>query len=492
MATPNKRYNNKNRSARSRKNDYMDYKQLFVKLSKNGVIVDGKINNNLKQRFVGYTTEQVQTYLANPSRYEKDLRGVSNYLMQTELHYWRTIMYMTNLAKIVPIIIPQTFGLDTETIKNNFYEATTHLDYMNLKHELGKVINKCFVEDIFYGILCDDGKSFYIKRLDPDYCRISSVSDGCFNFEFNLQYFSKDSTGKLFEGYCKIYPEFKYLMKKYNQSRVEDNQWVEIKPSKSICIKAQENLDYIIPPFVGSFMDLYDLGDYKQLAKNASEVGNFKLIGLEIPLNSKSGKVDDFLVDAGTAQMFYNMMEENLPDGVGAFMTPMTAKEIEFESTNADQESVTNAIKNYYDTTGISNVLFSGSDTTGGLEYSTMTDEMVLTGSGGLYRQLERWLNRYFKNRFDFKVTVQLLDVTSFNIAKKKEEYLKSAQYGNPCKSQISALSGTSQNEMLSLSILENDVLKLDEKWIPLSSSHTTSSKANNNTTRSNDNEEVL
>ena len=73
MATPNKRYNNKNRSARSRKNDYMDYKQLFVKLSKNGVIVDGKINNNLKQRFVGYTTEQVQTYLANPSRYEKDL-----------------------------------------------------------------------------------------------------------------------------------------------------------------------------------------------------------------------------------------------------------------------------------------------------------------------------------------------------------------------------------------------------------------------------------
>lgn len=173
-------------------------------------------------------------------------------------------------------------------------------------------------------------------------------------------------------------------------------------------------------------------------------------------------------------------------------MTPMTAKEIEFESTNADQESVTNAIKNYYDTTGISNVLFSGSDTTGGLEYSTMTDEMVLTGSGGLYRQLERWLNRYFKNRFDFKVTVQLLDVTSFNIAKKKEEYLKSAQYGNPCKSQISALSGTSQNEMLSLSILENDVLKLDEKWIPLSSSHTTSSKANNNTTRSNDNEEVL
>ena len=493
MAAPKKRYNN-NRNNRIKKKDTISYAQLFTKLSKNGVIVDGKLNTSLKKRVTSYTKEQVETYLANPSQYEQQLRGVSNYLMQTELHYWRTITYMTTLAKIVPIVVPHAVGLDNNTIKQNFFEASVHLDYMNLPHELGKVINKCFIEDVFYGIICDDGKSFYIKRLDPDYCRISSISDGTFNFEFDLNYFKKDGTNKLFEGYCRIYPEFKYLMKKFKEKSNEDTRWVEIKPSKSICIKLQENIDSIIPPFVGSFMDLYDLDDYKDLAKNASEVGNFKLIGLEIPLNSKSGKVDDFLVDAGTAQMFYNMMEENLPDGVGAFITPMSAKEIEFESTNADQESVTNAIKNYYDTTGFSNILFAGADTTAGLEYSTKTDEMILTGSGGLYRQLERWINRYFKYKFNNTVSVKLLDVTSFNVDTKKSEYLKDAQYGVPCRSELAALGGKSQMEMVSMTLLENDILNLTQTWIPLSSSHTVSGTVGQNkqTTEQDESESVV
>lgn len=479
MGSPKKRYNN-NRNNRKKKKEIIDYSQLFTKLSKNGVVVDGKLNTSLKRRVVSYTKEQVETYLANPSQYEKELRGVSNYLMHTDLHYWRTVMYMSTLAKIVPIVVPNTFMLDANTIRNNFYQAALHLDYMNLPHELGRVVNKCIVEDVFYGIVCDDGKSFYIKRLDPDYCRISSISDGVFNFEFDLSYFKKDNTGKLFEGYCRIYPEFKYLYKKYKEKANEDTQWVEIKPTKSICIKFQENIDTCIPPFVGSFMDLYDLADYKALAKNASEVGNFKLIGLEIPLNTKSGKVDDFLVDATTAQMFYDMVEENLPDGVGAFLTPMSPKEIEFEPADADKESVSNAIKGFYDTTGVSNILFSGGDTTGGLEFSTMTDEMLLTGSSGLYRQLERWINRYFKNKFDNTVKINLLDVTSFNIDKKKAEYLKDAQYGSPNRSEIAALGGKSQAEMVSMCILENDILNLTEKWTPLSSSHTVSGTVGN------------
>ena len=480
MGAPRKRYNNNNhnnRNNRIKKKDMIDYQQLFAKLSKNGVIVDGKLSTNLKRKITSYTKEQVETFLANPSQYESQLRGVSNYLMQTDLHYWRTIMYMSTLAKIAPVVIPHTFGLDNETIKNNFFEAVKHLDYMNLPHELGKVITRCFVEDVFYGIVCDDGNSFYIKRLDPDYCRISSVSDGVYNFEFDLNYFKKDTTNKLFEGYCKIYPEFKYLMKKFRENAGEDYQWVEIKPSKSICIKLQENLDSCIPPFVGSFKDLYDLDEYKDLAKNASEVGNFKLIGLEIPLNSKSGKVDDFLVDASTANMFYQMMEENLPEGVGAFLTPMTPKEIEFDVDTADQESVSNAIKNYYDTTGVSNILFSGSDTTGGLKYSIKTDEMLLIGSGGLYRQLERWVNRYFKYKFQNTVSIKLLDVTSFNIDEKKAEYLKDGQYGVPCRSELAVLGGKSQAEMVSMTVLENDILNLTETWIPLSSSHTFSGR---------------
>lgn len=477
--TNNRKKNNNTKNVSHMTNKSEAYTHLFSKLSKNGVIVDSKINNSFKKHLYGYTSSQVAMYLENPSRYEKELRAVSNFLVQTELHYWRTVMYMTTLARIVPIVIPNNIndiGVNDEAIKKLYFDAVKRLEYMNVKHEFGKIINRMFIEDVFYGIECETSNNqYYIKRLDPDYCRISSISDGCFNFEFDLSYFSKDSTGDVFKGYCSIYPEFKYLMETYKKRPCEDTRWVEIKPSKSICMKLQESLDYSIPPFVASFDDLTDINDYKTLKKNSENVGNFKLIGLQIPLNSKSGKVDDFLVDSGTAAAFYEMMAENLPDGVGAFLTPMIPKEIEFDSSANDQDSVNKAVKSYYDTTGINNMLFSSSDTTGGLAYSTKTDEMLLIGSGGVYRQLERWLNRKFKLLFHGDVTIQLLDVTGWNIDQKKDEYLKAAQYGVPCRVQLSALMGESQSDMVMLNHLENNILKLTDKWIPLSSSHTAS-----------------
>lgn len=479
-----RRHYNKNKQQKPTKQE-TEYQALFAKLSKNGVIVDGKISDSFKRKIISYTADQVQTYLENPSSYEKELRNVSAFLMQTQLHYWRTVTYMTNLAKICPIVIPnqiELIGVNDEEIRETYFSAIKMLDHMNVDHELGKVINKMFIEDVFYGIECDNGNSYYIKSLDPDYCRISSVTDGIYNFEFNLDFFSKDSTGKTFEGYCKFYPEFRYLMEQYKKNRGEDYQWVEIKPSKSICVKLQESFSACLPPFVASFLDLYDIDDYKKLSKNANEVGNFKLIGLQIPLNSKSGKVDDFLVDADTALKFYGMMEETLPDGVGAFLTPMIPKEIEFDTSSYDPETVSKAIDNYYNATGFSSIIFGGADTADAAEYSIKTDEMILTGSGGIYRQLERWLNRKFKLLFNGKVSINLLDVTSNNVKEKRKEYLEMAQYGVPCRSQLAALAGQTPLEMIALTNLENNILKLTDSWVPLSSSHTTSGSGTTST----------
>ena len=53
---------------------------------------------------------------------------------------------------------------------------------MNLQHEFIKITTTILREDIFYGYEYSTKDSYFIQKLNPDYCQISSIEDGCFNF----------------------------------------------------------------------------------------------------------------------------------------------------------------------------------------------------------------------------------------------------------------------------------------------------------------------
>lgn len=433
--------------------------------------IDSIINQSAKSQFsTKYSKDDVKKYLENPQKFQREIRNMSLILSSISPQYNRLINYFPKLAVICPILIPNNSKVvkDLGKLEKLYENAISYLENMNIKHEFIKILTTIFAEDVFFGCEYETKQSYYIKKLNPDYCRISSIEDGCYNFQFNFAYFDRDKTGNLINNYP---VDFKQKYNNYLKDK-KQYQWQEISSDISICIKYNEHLDYVFPPFGNVFEDLYDISDYKSLQKAKTEIDNYKLIGLTIPIKD-SDNVDDFKLDGSTVVEYYNNLLTALPSGVGAFISPMPFKELNFNKAISDKDNVNNAIKNYWDSAGVSSLLFGNGAVTGAtLSLSLKTDEMLLYP---VYRQLERWLNRKAKKKFkNFKV--QILDITKFNQKEVVDNYMKASQFGLPVKLQLCAAMGLMPGDVIRLTTLENDLLKLHENWIPLSSSFTQSS----------------
>lgn len=438
----------------------------------NSINLDSIITKKTSSAFSkSFGKEDAYTYMNDPIRYEKELRNMSKVLCSISPQYKRLVSYFPTIAKIIPVLIPNNSKIvegGTDKLKKAYQSAYTYLDVMNLKHEFVKVLHTVFVEGIFYGVEYESKQSYYIKKLNPDYCRISSIEDGCLCFQFDFAYFDSDKTGEL----VKSYPsEFKSKYNKYLKNK-KDNKWQEISSDISICIKYDEDLDSNMPPFANVFADLYDINDYKELHKANTEMNNYKLIGLQIPMKEDSDNVDDFQLDGNTIVSYYQNLLNALPVGVGAFLSPMPFKEINFAKQTTQIDNINNSVKGYWDGAGVSSILFGSEATSGStLGLSIKTDESLLFP---IYRQLERWLNKKAKSKMkNFKI--QLLDVTYFNQKEVIDKYMTASQYGLPVKTYLCAAIGMMPNDIDKMTTLENDLLKLQETWIPLSSSHTQS-----------------
>lgn len=437
------------------------------------VVIEGMKDSNKKKFYKKYKPEQVAQYLSDPAKYESQLRDISRYLTVSSPQYWRLINYFSTIAKISPILIP----LDIEKFKKNknkanktFNECKKAIENMNIQHECLKIINVACREDIFYGYEIETEDSYFIKPMNPDYCRISGVYDGCFIYEFNFAYF--DSYKDELMNYYAIDKSF---VKKYNlyKSKGNDFKWQELDVNREVCVKFQETFNFCCPPYVSVFNDLYDIGDYKDLNKAKVESDNNKFIGFEMPIRKDNGNTDDWLLEVDTMKTYYSLISASLSGKLGSFLSPMPFKEISFPSNKSEVDQVSNAIKSFWGSTGVADVLVGENKNAGTLKYSIMTDESILYG---LYRQLERWLSRKFKNKTDGLLTAKIPNLTIFNLKDETDRYLKASEYGYiGAKTMVETCLSFSQNEIDGLAYLENDLLNKVELMIPVQSTHTQS-----------------
>lgn len=447
--------------------------KMFSQMEREGVSFDETLGLENGKRHLTFTktlrrfdTERVDKWLEQPSAYSKELRDLSLFLAQTNTIYFRAIHYMSTMAQICPIIIPNSLG-DVTEMKKSYFEVAKLIEKLSLSHEMVKVFASVFTEAVFFGLEYESEGSFYIKKLNPDYCRITSTRDGSYCYHFDLSYFDRDTEYELLESYTEIWDGFDkaYAIYKQNASK----RWVQLPPQQTICIKVNESSEHNIPPFVSVFSDFCHLADYKNLNKISVEQGNYQLLALELETSSKTEKENAFTVSTDVAMAFYNMIASNLPAGVGAFVTPVSAKPIKFDKKTSDANQVANATSALYDSLGISPILFSAANNSGALKYSIKVDEGLVFN---IYRQIERWLNRKLKF-LNYNYHVKLLDITTFNRADVQAELLKLAQMSIPVKAHLAASAGLSPMDMLNTSFLEYAILEVDEKWKPLASSHT-------------------
>lgn len=424
-----------------------------------------KTTSNFLQK---YRREQVSTFMEQPSKNEKPLRDISITLYNKSPHYKRLIQYFAKMATLDHIVEPYNIDyekINKKTFSNQYKKVLQFLDLMNIKHEFRKILNTAFREDIFYGYEHMTNTSFFIQKLNPDYCMISSIEDGVFNVAYDFTYF-----GNNIEQLETFPPEFKSKYNMYLKNK--DLRWQELDSTKTIVIKINEDLDYLIPPFAGLFESVFDIEDYKALRKDRQEISNYKVLIQKLPIREDSDDNNDFLIDYDNMMMFHNKAAQSLPDQVALITTPMEIKDIDFEKDSADVDNVEKSTRDFWGGGGVNGTLFS-SDKAGsvGLEASIKTDEEIVFD---VLRQIERWINRrlkFFMSNVNFRVN--MLNITIFNKEEVFDSAFSASQFGYPTKMLALAALGFSPSAAVNMTLLENDILGLVDKFIPLQSAHT-------------------
>lgn len=444
------------------------YKAALSKLA----IAD--LKKKTTKTFTTYTKEKYRTYIDNPANNEANIRNMSNFLYRVSMPYRRFINYLSDIPcfywNLTPQIDSSKKNSDYTKILNNYYKMLQTITNMGIEFEFRKVLNTVMREGVFYGFIYEDKNSFFIHKLDPDYCRPVEIEAGCYNFAMDMTFFTKNKTYLEY-----MDPYFQGLFELYQQDSTT-YRWQVIEPSRSICIKIDMDIvDEHLPILIGIFEALLDLIDARSLQRNKEEIQNYKLITLKIPSFSDTREVDDFTIDLQTAQKFYNALLDTVPEAVGVALTPMEVDTVNFKTDDDSNDLIAASMRSVFNDSGIAQLLFNteGSGSVG-LDASTKVDASFVWKT---VSAIEHWIQRYisYKSTGSYKYFFEILKVDCFNKDKVVERELKLANSGVPNKLKLAASAGQDPYKTLSSQIFENDILSIHENWIPLQTSYTLS-----------------
>ncbi|MWV44962.1 hypothetical protein GRF59_15170 [Paenibacillus sp. HJL G12] len=436
---------------------------------------------NASSRVVGtFSKEDIKKYLKDKSNSEnqKKLREISKQLYYTSSQYRRLINYYATLYNLDYVI--EGFGSNPEKIdpakyKNLYIKNVDYVERMNIKNEFTKARLITYRDGVFFGYARVSKDGFYIQELNPDYCRLSFIDATTGLLGYSFDFSTINSTNKI-----ESYPdEFQRIYNDLQNKKGNKDKIVRIESPFAICLKANSDI-YSIPPFVSLFEGLLDIADFKALNKNNEEIGNYKLLFQKIPMRTdKDAQINSFLIDKDFAQVFHDNIEENLPPQVGLMTSPMDIQAINFDRDSIDKNKVGQATSQYWNEAGVSELLFSSnSNSSAALKSSIIADE---SDSSILIKDIERWINEHLKatQTGAYKFRVRILETTRHNKDAYLDSRLKAAQFGMPVKNEIIAVMGSQPSSMYLNTYLENEVLELPLKLVPLQSSHTTSGDPN-------------
>lgn len=446
--------------------DYSAFKRLMIHdLCANTDIISSN-------RIGLYSLEQIQNAISNPSSNSAILIATSRYLMSVSSFYMRIVMYFAKMGIFNYSI--DTYGLKENQIKiddylNSYSNLCAQLEKMNLRHEFSKIMDVLPVDDVYCGLVMEDKKDFFFLHVPLHLCKIVQIQDGVYSFKVNLSGIDPLDIGGFPNWLQQAFLDYR------NKKQYSDG-WYTPPADKQICIKLNESNYYPFPLMIMMAKDIFDLDTYKNLKLQKARVDNYKAIIIEIPIDKNT--VDKPLLTEEILGVFAEMNKENMPDDVGLIHALGEAEAVSFKDNTNNTNNLSDAIENIYDSSGVPSVVFNGGKTSTALKFSVENDSALIYR---LYRQFERWINRFIKirnfNKAAYKFAVRIQDSTVFNKDTVSDYYLKAAEHGLPFKVDYAISLGLTPSRMMGNTYCENIALKLHENLIPLPTSYTQSSE---------------
>lgn len=441
--------------------------QRFAAMNK--LILRDLNNNPTSPTFSKYTKDDIQGFLENPYSNQKQLRDAVIYIYGASSHFRRLIQYFAGLTDLAYVVSPHKIDTATankSTIRRNYRRVLALLAGMDIKRQFSNAIKVCLREDTFYGTMHVTSDNIIIQQLPSDYCQVAVIEDNVMNVSFDFSYFDR------YSAYLPMYPpEFQTKYNAYRKN-ITKMRWQELDAPTSFAIKANDDIpNYSLPPFVGILREIYDIEDLKALRLTRTELENYALLVMKLGIDAEGNWEMPF----EQARDFWNNLSYVLPEQVGSVLSPMEVSKISFERNSAsDDDTVADAEQNMFTAAGVSSLLFNNEKASANaLALSIKADQAI---TFGIVRSIEAVINRYIAHQSYgkyFKVT--FLDVSPYNRKEASDGYLKACQYGLPMVSYYCASQGLMQDEMDCMNFLEDDVLGIKGRFIPLASSATQS-----------------
>ena len=423
-------------------------------------------------RIGNYPIEKIHEALERPMNHPNMLIDVSNYLMGVSTFYMRLCNYFGKMGlfhyniDVYDVKEDRLQSKDAQlAFQSSYWNVCGEFEKVNFRHEMSKIMSVLPVEDAYYGLIFEDSTDFFIHKLNPSMCRICQVQDGVYNFKMNLTGIDPLLIGSYPEYVQRAYLEFR-------DGKAYQNGWYIPPADRQVCFKLNESTIYPVPLLLALAGDIMDLDIYKQLKLQKARVDNYKAIVIEIPIDKDA--VDKPLLTDETLSFFAELNRENMPDDLGLIHAPGTAEAVSFKDNANSTNNLSDAVKNIYDNAGVPAQIFADSTSSAALKLALENDAAIIYA---FYRQCERYFTRFIKlrkyNKTAYKFALRIQDSTVFNRYDVADAMLKASQNGLPFKIDYGVALGKTPSRIIGALFLENDVLKMHERLIPLATSYT-------------------
>lgn len=422
-----------------------------------------------------YTIEEIER-IGHSGNLEQQQKLSRNYFLKDGL-YKRIIIHYATLLKYVGILIPSpSYGkkLSTSHIQKRYFAAMDYLDEHITPELQTNWTMRALIDGSYYGVIQELNKNNFVVLDLPAAFSRSRFKDMYGNdiIEFDVKYFNTitDETDRAQA--LSVYPKVvSSYYRKYSKGKTT-NSWVKIPPELCICFSlTNDNCPFFLDVIAATAR--YDEAVETERERELDEIR--KIIVQKVPhLNDGSllfEPEEAAEMHAGSVKM----MKGNKNISILTTYTDVDSI-ISRTSAEAKNNNLEKMKQNVYSEAGVSSEIFSP---TGGQALGTsITNDlsMMMIFANKYSRFISYILNVLFANS-NIKFKYNILPVTYHNQSDFVTDAFKLAQSGYSYLMPSVAM-GVSQKELLNLKELENDVLKLDELLIPLSSAYTQSAAA--------------
>lgn len=426
------------------------------------------------RRTKSYTKEEVQNIINSGSLSQQQI--LSRDFFNKDGFYRRIIIHYATLLNYTGILIPSpSFGkkLSMPFIQKKYSNALDYIENINVPNFCTTCALRALVDGSYYGVIIESNKNnFAILDLPAQYCR-SRFKDKNGNdiIEFDVSYFKTIFDSDSRREALKAYPEeISKHYEKYRKGEVK-TKWVFLPTEIGICFPMFGGAPFFLNVIPASID--YDNAVETEKERDLNEIK--KILVQRIPHLNDGG----FLLEPEEAKEIHRgavgMLKGNKNVSV---LTTYADTDAILSKTSSDTSSNTleKMVNNIYSQGGVSGQLFA-SNSNLSLPTSLVNDmSMMMCLARKFEIFLTNMVNKNFSNT-NVKFKYSILPVSNYNQKDFIETALKLATNGYSFLYPSLAL-GISQRDLMNLKDLENDVLKLDKKLIPLSSSFTQSNSS--------------